>query len=191
MYSTFNLTRRIARGSLREAALAAHEHLHEAGVVIFDESTFSVVDVDLSGSAEDVARRIDSYPQQSNSKPNRRRGRPKLGVIGREVTLLPRHWEWLAQQPGGASVTLRKLVSAARKDQNNNGNLHNIKRNKKLIASAKPWPEICKVLKTPCGLCMPRTWNRSNNTLKCGPKTSQTPLLRSLQQLFSPPQSAA
>ncbi|MEC7138586.1 MAG: DUF2239 family protein, partial [Pseudomonadota bacterium] len=75
MYSTFNLTRRIARGSLREAALAAHEHLHEAGVVIFDESTFSVVDVDLSGSAEDVARRIDSYPQQGNSKPNRRRGR--------------------------------------------------------------------------------------------------------------------
>ena len=115
MYSTFNLTRRIARGSLREAALAAHEHLHEAGVVIFDESTFSVVDVDLSGSAEDVARRVDSYPQ-SNIKPSRGRGRPKLGVIGREVTLLPRHWEWLAQQPGGASVTLRKLVSAARKD---------------------------------------------------------------------------
>ena len=93
MYSTFNLTRRIVRGSLREAALAAHEHLHEAGVVIFDESTFNVVDVDLSGSAEDVAWRIDSYPQQGNSKPNRRRGRPKLGVIGREVTLLPRHWE--------------------------------------------------------------------------------------------------
>ena len=115
MYSTFNLTRRIARGSLREAALAAHEHLHEAGVVIFDESTFSVVDVDLSGSAEDVARRVDSYPQ-NNIKPSRGRGRPKLGVIGREVTLLPRHWEWLAQQPGGASVTLRKLVSAARKD---------------------------------------------------------------------------
>jgi hypothetical protein len=118
MYSTFNQTRRIARGTLREAALAAHEHLHhlhEAGVVIFDESTFSVVDVDLSGSAEDVARRVDSYPQ-SNSKPSRGRGRPKLGVIGREVTLLPRHWEWLAQQPGGASVTLRKLVSAARKD---------------------------------------------------------------------------
>jgi len=115
MYSTFNLTRRIARGSLREAALAAHEHLHEAGVVIFDESTFSVVDVDLSGSAEDVARRVDSYPQ-SNIKPSRGRGRPKLGVIGREVTLLPRHWEWLEQQPGGASVTLRKLVSAARKD---------------------------------------------------------------------------
>ena len=116
MYSTFNLTRRIARGSLREPHSRPMNTCTKAGVVIFDESTFSVVDVDLSGSAEDVARRIDSYPQQGNSKPNRRRGRPKLGVIGREVTLLPRHWEWLAQQPGGASVTLRKLVSAARKD---------------------------------------------------------------------------
>lgn len=34
----------------------------------------------------------------------------------REVTLLPRHWEWLSAQPGGASVALRKLVEAARKD---------------------------------------------------------------------------
>jgi len=42
-------------------------------------------------------------------------GRPKLGVVAREVTLLPRHWEWLAAQPGSASVTLRKLVEAARK----------------------------------------------------------------------------
>ncbi|MFN2167997.1 MAG: DUF2239 family protein, partial [Anaerolineae bacterium] len=38
-----------------------------------------------------------------------------LGVVPREVTLLPRHWDWLAAQPGGASVTLRKLVDAARK----------------------------------------------------------------------------
>ncbi len=46
----------------------------------------------------------------------RPRGRPKLGVVAREVTLLPRHWEWLADQPGGASVALRKLVEAARRD---------------------------------------------------------------------------
>ena len=39
-----------------------------------------------------------------------------LGVVAREVTLLPRHWEWLAHQPGGASVALRKLVEAARRD---------------------------------------------------------------------------
>ena len=46
----------------------------------------------------------------------RGRGRPKLGVVAREVTLLPRHWEWLNAQPGGASVALRKLVEAARRD---------------------------------------------------------------------------
>jgi len=45
----------------------------------------------------------------------RGRGRPKLGVTAREVTLLPRHWDWLAAQPGGASVTLRKLVDQARR----------------------------------------------------------------------------
>jgi hypothetical protein len=47
--------------------------------------------------------------------PARAVGRPKLGVTAREVTLLPRHWEWLAAQPGGASVTLRKLVEEARR----------------------------------------------------------------------------
>ncbi|GBQ27726.1 putative cytoplasmic protein [Gluconacetobacter sacchari DSM 12717] len=43
------------------------------------------------------------------------RGRPKLGVVAREVTLLPRHWEWLAAQPGGASQMLRRLVDQARR----------------------------------------------------------------------------
>lgn len=43
----------------------------------------------------------------------RGQGRPRLGVFAREVTLLPRHWAWLSAQPGGASVTLRKLVDAA------------------------------------------------------------------------------
>ena len=51
--------------------------------------------------------RVDQAP--------RTRGRPRLGVVAREITLLPRHWEWLATQPGGASVALRKLVDAARR----------------------------------------------------------------------------
>ena len=42
-------------------------------------------------------------------------GRPKLGVVAREITLLPRHWDWLAQQKGGASVAIRKLVDEARR----------------------------------------------------------------------------
>jgi hypothetical protein len=42
-------------------------------------------------------------------------GRPKLGVVAREVTLLPRHWDWLNTQPGGASASLRRLVEDARR----------------------------------------------------------------------------
>jgi hypothetical protein len=58
---------------------------------------------------------------ESDAAEPRGRGRPKLGVIGREVTLLPRQWEWLATQPGGASVVLRKLVDEAKR---NNGGVH-------------------------------------------------------------------
>jgi uncharacterized protein len=62
---------------------------------------------------------VDGVAQRYGQvEPPRTRGRPKLGVTAREVTLLPRHWEWLAEQPGGASVALRKLVEAARKADN-------------------------------------------------------------------------
>ena len=53
----------------------------------------------------------DDGPQPLSRGP----GRPKLGVVAREVTLLPRHWEWLAEQRGGASVALRKLVEDAQR----------------------------------------------------------------------------
>jgi hypothetical protein len=36
-------------------------------------------------------------------------------VISREVSLLPRHWEWLERQPNGISSALRRLVDEARK----------------------------------------------------------------------------
>jgi len=77
-----------------------------------------VVDVDLRGGADDVAARLRDTPRAAPEEPaatTRRPGRPKLGVVAREVTLLPRHWEWLAAQPGGASVALRKLVEEARR----------------------------------------------------------------------------
>ena len=67
-----------------------------------------------SGSAVAGAAVVDSPATDAPPAP-RSPGRPKLGVVAREVTLLPRHWEWLAAQPGSASVTLRKLVEAARK----------------------------------------------------------------------------
>lgn len=77
-------------------------------VLIFDDRTGRQVDIDLRDAQARAA--LADIPQA------RGRGRPKLGVRPREVTLLPRHWEWLGQQPGGASVTLRRLVDAARKD---------------------------------------------------------------------------
>ena len=90
----------IARGSPEEfaGALRDLEPLSRSSdLLAFDDETGRQVDLDLTGAPP----------------PPRPRGRPALGVEAREVTLLPRHWEWLAQQPGGASVSLRKLVEAA------------------------------------------------------------------------------
>jgi hypothetical protein len=94
-----------------------------AQILIFDDVTSNLVEVDFRGSPKDVLRRIKdsaagSVPGGGPREPEaetRRPGRPKLGVVAREVTLLPRHWEWLASQPGGASVALRKLVEQARR----------------------------------------------------------------------------
>lgn len=90
-------------------------------IFVFDDATGRVMDFDLRGAVADVVDRLTrplpaprTPPEESAGEP-RGRGRPKLGVVGREVTLLPRHWEWLATQPGGASVALRKLVDEARR----------------------------------------------------------------------------
>lgn len=104
---------RIAAGELTETAAAARRAQDEnpsAAIVVFNRETAEVVDLDLRGTERDVALRY-ARPETSPARP----GRPKLGVVAREVTLLPRHWDWLARQPGGASITLRRLVEAARK----------------------------------------------------------------------------
>lgn len=75
-----------------------------ATILIFDDETGRQTDIDLRAAAN-----------EGQAEPTGRgKGRPKLGVISREVTLLPRHWEWLRAQPGGASAALRKLVDQAR-----------------------------------------------------------------------------
>ena len=110
--TAFSGTKRIASGSLREVALQAKAALDAdecAQVLIFDDVTSHLVEVDFRGTPEDVLTRM-APPEEEARRP----GRPKLGVVAREVTLLPRHWEWLASQPGGASVALRKLVEQAR-----------------------------------------------------------------------------
>ncbi|MFO7655209.1 MAG: DUF2239 family protein [Candidatus Krumholzibacteriia bacterium] len=111
---------RIAEGSLADVARAARTRLDEgdaAPVAIFAWPENEPVDVDLRGTPEEVAALAEARERSVTEAAERTtRGRPRLGVVGREVTLLPRHWDWLNVQPGGASVTLRKLVDAARKE---------------------------------------------------------------------------
>jgi hypothetical protein len=118
--TAFDGNRRAASGTYLEVALAVKALLSDdpgASVLIFDGSSGVQIDFDLRGTAEDIAARLVERGGGKTKEPEAARGpgRPKLGVVAREVTLLPRHWEWLAEQPGGASVTLRKLVEEARR----------------------------------------------------------------------------
>jgi hypothetical protein len=116
--TAFDGARLIATGALAEVARAAKTVIDSdphAAVLIFDDETARQVEVDFRGTAEDVAARLSS-PGETPPVP-RGPGRPKLGVVAREITLLPRHWDWLAAQPGGASVALRKLVDEARRSR--------------------------------------------------------------------------
>jgi len=108
IFTAFEGERRLASGPRAEIILAVRqaEGGTAAPIAIFSDQTGRPVDFDLRGLTDEAPR----LPEEP-----RGRGRPKLGVVAREVTLLPRHWEWLNAQPGGASVALRKLVDAARR----------------------------------------------------------------------------
>jgi uncharacterized protein len=120
-FTAFAGHQRLATGPLAEVAPAvmkASRELASEPIVIFDDSSGRPIDLDLRGTERDVVARL---PQPETAVDDvvaaepRGRGRPKLGVVAREVTLLPRHWDWLGAQPGGASVALRKLVEEARR----------------------------------------------------------------------------
>ena len=118
----------IAAGPLRGVALTAWQARAAAPdtpVLIFDDAEQRQVEIDLRGSQAELVQRLAAAPADpvapaatgpAPPMAARGRGRPKLGVVAREVTLLPRHWSWLNAQPGGASVALRRLVEAARRD---------------------------------------------------------------------------
>ncbi|AWV08108.1 DUF2239 family protein [Marilutibacter maris] len=141
-YTAFAGQTLLAHGPLDEVACAAAAHGDDGHdpVLVFADDSGRVVDLDLRGSADEIRQRLAATPASASppaAPGNRRealrrigipprgradetadtprpRGRPKLGVVAREVTLLPRHWEWLAEQPGGASAALRRLVESAR-----------------------------------------------------------------------------
>jgi hypothetical protein len=120
-YSGFQGSRFVAGGKLADVALAIKglsSEAHPEGVLIFDNASGRVVDVDFRGDAAEMLARLPAetpIPSEPPEDARRGPGRPKLGVVAKEVTLLPRHWEWLSAQPGGASVALRKLVEDARR----------------------------------------------------------------------------
>lgn len=134
--TAFEGSRCIATGELKDVAMAAKAAIdREAAnptpppLLIFNDASSEVIEMDWRGTAAQFATRLALLPvapaptseavnamdgDDATAAP-RGPGRPKLGVVPREVTLLPRHWEWLATQPGGASVALRKLVEVARR----------------------------------------------------------------------------
>ncbi len=121
-FTAFEGQSRLASGPLAEVALAVKKAADRAmptPIVIFDDATGRPIDLDLRGSDADIVARLPQTPNipepTAEQTAPRGRGRPKLGVVAREVTLLPRHWDWLSAQPGGASVALRKLVEEARR----------------------------------------------------------------------------
>lgn len=141
-YIAFNGVRKIAMGSFAEVAVEVKQLVdsnRHGAILVFNADTSDLLEIDTRGSVADVAQRYaPAQPQEGIALPEdgtppegvvlsegvalpetaevaRPRGRPRLGVVAREVTLLPRHWEWLNTQPGGASVALRKLVEEARR----------------------------------------------------------------------------
>jgi hypothetical protein len=120
-FTAFEGQQVLVSGPLPEVALVVKRAERRAAgpIAIFSDATGRAIDLDLRGSDDEIVARLPDTASpvalEETSREPRGRGRPKLGVVAREVTLLPRHWEWLATQPGGASVALRKLVEAARR----------------------------------------------------------------------------
>lgn len=121
-YTAFAATRCIASGDLHAMLRETKRFIDRKGpdsILIFEDQTGTQIDFDFRGSPDEVLERLSSHPHfaaaQDSAQPRSGPGRPKLGVVCREVSLLPRHWEWLEQQRGGISVALRKLIDEARK----------------------------------------------------------------------------
>lgn len=121
--TAFDGTRLLAAGPLTDITPAIKYAIERSGpspILVFDDATGRQVDIDLRDTQRVAAALGKKLAVPEAAVPElptepKKRGRPKLGVVAREVTLLPRHWDWLSSQPGGASVALRKLVEDARK----------------------------------------------------------------------------
>ena len=113
-FSAYGPTSCIGQGELTDVALAAHRFLRthpDQSALILQDSTCQIIDLDLSGDEALLERKANHYPIRSQAPvPD-----SKDPITG-EITLLPRHWQWLAEQGGNASATLRRLIDEARRD---------------------------------------------------------------------------
>jgi hypothetical protein len=112
-YTAFAGSHRIVRGTLEEMLRATKKKLDqdpELRILIFEDASGRQVDFDFTGSVDQVVARAKPKASERAGP-----GRPKLGVVSREVSLLPRHWEWLERHPQGISAAIRRLVDEARK----------------------------------------------------------------------------
>jgi uncharacterized protein len=110
-YAAFLGVELMGSGPLNQVLPAMKERFDRdegAPILIFEDASGRQVDFDLRGSVAEILTRAQP-PQRTGP------GRPRLGVVAREISLLPRHWEWLEQQPNGASAAIRRLVDEARK----------------------------------------------------------------------------
>lgn len=108
----------IAYGDLAEVILKIKGSIGKASIstiLIFSDITGKTIDFNFHGSKQEILKRLEVYTSVQDAEPSSGPGRPKLGVVSREVSLLPRHWEWLATQRGGASATIRTLIEDAMK----------------------------------------------------------------------------
>jgi uncharacterized protein len=98
--TAFKHGKQIASGERDEVARMLSQALSEQDgtILVFEDQSGRITDLDYRNVAPRGA------------------GRPKLGVQAREVTLLPRHWDWLSEQSGGASAALRRLIDQERRN---------------------------------------------------------------------------
>lgn len=139
LVTAFRGHQQLAAGPLGDVARVVWHSLREAppsrsAVLVFDDATGHVIDLEMRGDESDMLAHLEASARRHSDTSvdaalapvavgdaeqaggaRRARGRPRLGVVAKEVTLLPRHWAWLGSQPGGASVALRRLVDDARR----------------------------------------------------------------------------
>lgn len=120
-YTAFEGHKLLAQGRLDEVVLRVKQRSKadiSSSILVFSDLTGKEMDFDLRGSEKEVLQRLQVYLSHAGETPaaSTGPGRPKLGVVAREVSLLPRHWEWLSTQSGGASATLRRLIEEAKKN---------------------------------------------------------------------------